>query len=196
MIIFVEKYRNSKLLTLSMYEYPVFTCQNSQACVADGTLFVKSYGAQKIYCIPQAGPVQSGSSDNPVEVLKERLADLNIVRRQLQDQCDEIGRRLRFHVQAKSVDMACSQCLAEIAAFHNQIAKIEYSRSGQESDHNEDTGDKIEEEISSLMSELNRRRRMAMNMVEQISEFSCISKKEVISDLGLETEAVGVFRGE
>ena len=179
-----------------MYEYPVLTCPNSQACLADGTLFMKSYGAQKIYCIPQPESKQSESFDNTVEVFQERLAELNIVRRQLQDQFDEIGRKLSMHAQVKSVDVARTQCLARITEFHNQIEVIENSRSGNKSNYDKDTGDKIELEISSLMIELSKRRRMAMNMVEQISEFSCISKKEVISDLGLETEAVGVFRGE
>jgi hypothetical protein len=159
-------------------------------------LVVKSFGAQKIYCIKQEPTV---SNDDESAALKVKLDGLRYQVSVLRSTNDDLLRGLstiRSFTQAQKSKQDMVQLIDDLK---NQISTLKAARSAHPGDKIVDpglSGDALETEQRLVDSELEKRRRITMRMIGEICEQMNLSKSDLVGDLGLDMcESTFVVRG-
>ena len=160
-----------------------------------GKLVVKEFGAQKIYCAKQEKT--SSSADDSAQ-LKTDLGELRdtigVKRASLEETSRALGVYKSYERNLSSRD-SIGECIDQLSA---QIANLRLSRSddSQSSAHKSPSSvDMLETEMTKVRSEMEKRRRISLRMIGEISEQMGMSRSALIEDLGLDMCEASSVRG-
>ena len=159
-------------------------------------LVVKSFGAQKIYCIKQEPTV---SNDHETEALKLNLDGLRSQIAGLRSTNDDLPRGLSTIRSFTKAQKSKQDMLQSIEDLKNQISALKSARATNCEGGTADpglSGDALEAEQRLVESELEKRRRITMRMIGEICEQMNMSKSDLVGDLGLDMcESTHAVRG-
>jgi hypothetical protein len=147
---------------------------------------VKAFGAQKIYCFKQEPSMQGG--DDAIGDLKERLASLTDQLSSARSSTQGTLEASAMFVHYRNALAMKSKLVSNLADLHRQILAIEESRP-RNSSSAPVSGDAIAAQLSQLQSERDKRKRIAKDIMGQVSEACGMSRSELAGDLGLELDA-------
>lgn len=152
-----------------------------------GVLVVKSFGAQKIYCVKQDTSLVSGVESGSSDALKSQLNESNCALIAVKAQLESINAQL---FQFDQYAAACTRKSAfekKLKSLREQVANIESSRSDVPAVTSSSSADELLAKIECMQRELSKRKRIATEMISVISEQCGMTRAEVTEDLGLET---------
>lgn len=150
-----------------------------------GKLVVKEFGAQKIYCAKQGQ--LSGKADDSSR-LKSKLEKLRDSLASSRASYEETSRALgvyKSYERNLSSRNSISECIHKLST---QICSLKAKHSASTHSPEIDllSADELEADMTKVRSELEKRRRICLRMITEISEQMGMSRSTLIEDLGLE----------
>ena len=127
------------------------------------------------------------SSDEGIEVLKRRVAEGTESLSSLREFLQSVIANSAVFIEYRQVCAAKAKLVASIAEIHRQILTLEGARS-EPVQPERGRSDDIEEQLTLYQAECERRRKIAKEMIGQVSEACGVSRSELVGDLGLEMD--------
>ncbi|THD24702.1 ous-pairing protein 2 [Fasciola hepatica] len=153
--------------------------------VAEGPLREKVYGKQKVFVFDQSRLPAFDEAE-----LKSMENEINQLSRQLEEE-QQLVRSINSELRKVSSGLTKAEALAEMERIDQQLksAESELSKLRQMGPSiTEDQLEMVTRARDRYVSEWRKRKRMAMNIVDAVAEGYPKSKKQLIIDIGIETD--------
>ena len=161
--------------------------------VAEKKIREKVYNKQKVYCVEQSTmPRATGSEmkelDSEIANAEENVKKLKAEFKALEEEVKRRKNSLTLEELKAKAEESCDS-VKELTA---QLAEME-SRGGEREPVTEEEKSRVQKQHATGVGHWRKRKRMAMNMLDQILEEYPKSKRELLEVVGIETdEDVGV----
>ncbi|KAM7532465.1 hypothetical protein Aperf_G00000132784 [Anoplocephala perfoliata] len=152
--------------------------------VLEDALVEKSYGKQKVFVVPQDKLPCADDSD--LKAMDREIAAISGKVQQLKDQIKSAESELKSVESSLSLEEAMKMN-ADIEAQIEEI-RVKIAECGTEEPVTPEEFEKAETEQKSAVIEWRKRKRMAMDIVDGIAESYPKSRKQLMEDIGIETD--------